>query len=396
VTPEVDVAVVGLGALGSAVAYWASRRPGVRVLGLEQFEIGHPHGASEDVSRIIRLSYHRRDYVRLARRAYATWAEIERESGRRVVVRTGGLDVGPRQPAEGVAIDLHAYERAMDAEGVRYERLEADEIMRRWPAWRLDERHVGLYQADAGIADPSQGNAAHRVLAIAAGARLRDRTPVTRVGQAGGTPWVEVEGGERIAAGHVILATDSWTNALLEPLGLGLPLTITQEQVSWFAPAGGDPGLFRPDRFPIWIWMDEPSFYGFPAHGQPGPKIGQDVGGREVTHATRTFERDEAAHARVMAFLATHLPAMAVEPFLTRTCLYTLTPDRDFVVDTLPGLRGVSLLLGSAHAYKFASLLGRIAVELALDGATPSAPDLAGFRIDRPALQPGRPRTFVV
>jgi sarcosine oxidase len=268
--------------------------------------------------------------------------------------------------------------------------------MRRWPAWRLDERHVGLYQADAGIADPSQGNAAHRALAIAAGARLRDRTPVTRVGQTGGTPWVEVGGGEHIAAGHVILATDSWTNALLEPLGLGLPLTITREQVSWFAPAGGDPILFRPDRFPIWIWMDEPSFYGFPAHGHPGPKIGQDVGGREVTHATRTFERDEAANARVMAFLATHLPALAVEPFLTRTCLYALTPDRDFVVDTLPGLQGVSLLLGSAHAYKFASLLGRIAVELALDGATPSAPDLAGFRIDRPALQPGRPRTFVV
>ena len=92
-----DVVVVGLGALGSAAAYWASRRDGVRVLALERFEIGHSYGASQDVSRIIRLSYHRPDYVRLARRAYATWAEVEAESGTRVVFRTGGLDVGPRE-----------------------------------------------------------------------------------------------------------------------------------------------------------------------------------------------------------------------------------------------------------------------------------------------------------
>ena len=93
-----DAVVVGLGALGSAACYWLSRRTGLRVLGLEQFEIGHANGASEDVSRIIRLSYHRRDYVRLARRARDTWAEVERESGTQVVFRTGGLDVGPREP----------------------------------------------------------------------------------------------------------------------------------------------------------------------------------------------------------------------------------------------------------------------------------------------------------
>jgi sarcosine oxidase len=207
---------------------------------------------------------------------------------------------------------------------------------------------------------------------------------------------VELEGGERLAAGRVILATDSWTNDLLEPLGARLPLTITQEQVSWFTPRV-DPALFAPERFPVWIWMHEPSFYGFPTHGHPGPKIGQDVGGREVTNATRTFERDEDAHARVMAFLEAHLPGMAVEPFLTKTCLYTLTPDRDFVVDALPDHPGVHVLLGSAHAYKFASVLGRIMVERALDGVSPSDPELTGFRIDRPIMHdPSPPRTFVV
>jgi sarcosine oxidase len=392
-----DVVVVGLGALGSAAAYWASRRPGVRVLALEQHEIGHSLGASQDVSRIIRLSYHRPDYVRLAKRAYASWAEVEAASGTQVVFRTGGLDVGPREKDHGVAIDLDAYIDSMRAEAVPFEILDAGEIMRRWPAWRLRDEHMGLFQADAGLADPSRGNVAHRQLAAANGATLREHARVVRIENgAAGEATLELEGGERLTAGKVVLATDSWSNDLLEPLGARLPLTITQEQVSWFTPKA-DPELFAPERFPVWIWMHEPSFYGFPTHGHPGPKIGQDVGGREVTNATRTFERDEEAHARVMAFLAEHLPAMAVEPFLTKTCLYTLTPDRDFIVDALPEHPDVHVLLGSAHAYKFASVLGRIITERVLDGASPSEPELEGFRIDRPILRDPNPaRTFIL
>ncbi len=395
-TRDADVVVVGLGALGSAAAYWLSRRTGLRVLGLEQFEIGHPYGASEDVSRIIRRSYHRRDYVRLTARAYASWAEVERESGQQVVFRTGGLDVGPSHPDHGSEVDLERYADAMAAEGVLFERLDAAEIMRRWPAWRLDDHHVGLYQADTGIADPSRGNAAHRRLAVEHGAELRGLAPVARLLGSGGEVTVELEDGQRIRAGRVVMATDAWANELLAPLGCPLPLTVTQEQVSWFTPRG-DPALFAPDRFPTWIWMDEPSFYGFPTHGHPGPKIGQDVGGREVTPATRTFDTDRAALARTMAFLEERLPGMAVEPFLTRSCLYTMTPDRDFIVDAVPGHPDILVCLGSAHAYKFASVLGRIMAELAVDGATPSAPELEAFRIDRPVLREEHPeRRFAI
>jgi sarcosine oxidase len=396
-TTDWDVVVVGLGALGSAATYWASRRAGLRVLGLEQYELGHSLGASQDVSRIIRLSYHRPDYVRLAKRAYATWAEVERESGAQVVFRTGGLDVGPREKDHGVEIDLDAYIDSMRAEDVPFEVLDADEVMRRFPAWRLGPEHMALFQADAGLADPSRGNVAHRDLATAHGATLRDRARVAGIDTArGGEIELTLDTGERLTAGRVILAADSWSNELLEPLGTRLPLTITQEQVSWFTPRV-DPALFAPDRFPVWIWMHEPSFYGFPTHGHPGPKIGQDVGGREVTNATRTFQRDEDAHARVMAFLDAHLPGMAVEPFLTKTCLYTLTPDRDFVVDALPEHPGIHVLLGSAHGYKFASVLGRIIVERALDGASPSDPELEAFRMNRPILREASPRrTFVV
>ena len=281
----------------------------------------------------------------------------------------------------------------MDAEGVRFERLDADEIMRRWPAWRLDERHTGLFQADAGLADPSQGNAAHRELARAQGAELRDRTRVVDVAEAAGEVTIGLADGSRLRAGSVILATDAWTNELLAPLGLELPLTVTQEQVSWFTPSG-DARRFDPERFPIWIWMDEPSFYGFPTWSMGGPKVGQDVGGKPVTPATRTFDRDPDAWARTLAFLEDHLPAMAGGSVLqTKTCLYTLTPDRDFVLDRLPGHERSWLVLGSAHAYKFACVLGRILVELVVDGSTPSQAELGLFAFDRPILREPDPAT---
>ena len=129
-----DVIVIGLGALGSAAAYWASTRPGARVLGLERFELGHANGASADHSRIIRLSYHRPDYVRLAKRAYATWAEVQAEAGGDPIVTvTGGLDLWPADPA----IPQVDYTDSLAAEGVPFELLDAAEVRRRWPQWRL-------------------------------------------------------------------------------------------------------------------------------------------------------------------------------------------------------------------------------------------------------------------
>ena len=380
-----DVIVVGLGALGSGAAYWLARK-GVDVLGLEQFELGHPNGASQDHSRIIRLSYHRPEYVRLARRAYEAWAEVETESGATIVTRTGGLDVAPRD----AAIPLSDYTDSMTAEGVPFEHLDAGEIMRRWPQWHLGDEHHGLFQADAGLADPNRGNAAHWRLAREHGATLRDRAPVTSLRDIGGE--IEVTaGGETYRAGRVILAADAWTNDLLAHLGRRLPLTITKEQVTYFACP--DPAAFAPDRFPVWIWMDEPCFYGFPTYGEAGPKAAQDVGGRETTPAERTFDVDEDAYARVLGFMERHLPGAVGPAIYTKTCLYTMPPDRDFVLDRLPDHPNVLVALGAAHGFKYASLFGRILAELIVDCTSPSGADLAAFRIDRPILLEDHPAT---
>jgi sarcosine oxidase len=380
-----DLIVVGLGAFGSAVAYWAARA-GARVLGLEQFEFGHPNGASNDHSRIIRLSYHRPAYVRLARRAYAAWAEVEAAAKVTVVTRTGGLDVAPRE----AAIPLSDYVDSMTAEGVPFDHLDAVEVMRRWPQWHLADEHHALFQPDAGLADPFRGNAAHRRLAIEHGASLRENARVEVIRDVAGEVEVVVDGVAH-RAGRVVIAADAWTNDLLAHLDRRLPLTITKEQVTYFAcPRPED---FAPDRFPVWIWMDEPSFYGFPTYGEAGPKAAQDVGGGETTPATRTFERDPQAHARLLDFMGRHLPGAVGPPIYTKTCLYTLTPDRDFVLDRLPDHPNVLVALGAAHGFKYASVVGRILAELAIDGATLSQPEIEDFRIDRPILLEAHPPT---
>lgn len=374
-----DVIVVGLGALGSAAAYWASTRRGTRVLGLERFELGHPNGASADHSRIIRLSYHRPDYVRLAKRAYESWSIVEAEADERIVTITGGLDLWPADPA----IPMADYTDSLSAEGVPFELIDAAEIRRRWPAWHLTDDVIGMFQAQGGIADPYRGNVAHRGLALDQGAWLLAETPVDAIREVAGAYEVDA-GGTTFTAGRVILAADAWTNELLAHFDRRLPLTVTQEQVTYLA--APDPTLFAPDRFPVWIWMDDPSFYGFPVYGEAGPKVAQDAGGRAVSPDTRSFVPDPAITTRVRAFVDDHLPDAGRKEIHTKTCLYTLTPERDFVIDRLPEAPGVVVGLGAAHGFKYASVIGRILVELALDGSSPSDGEIGAFRIDRPAL----------
>ena len=380
VRDEFDVIVVGLGALGSAAAYWASSRTGVRVLGLERFELGHANGASADHSRIIRLSYHRPDYVRLAKRAYESWSTVEAEAGERIVTITGGLDLWPADPA----IPMADYTDSLTAEDVPFELLGAAEIQWRWPAWRLTDDVIGMYQAQGGIADPFRGNVAHRRLAIDLGATLRAEAPVDAIREIGGGYELDA-GGRTYSAGRVILTADAWTNDLLVHFDRRLPLTVTKEQVTYLA--APDPTLFGPERFPVWIWMDDPSFYGFPVYGEPGPKVAQDAGGRPVTPGTRTFDPDPAITQRVRRFVDDHLPTAGAKEIYTKTCLYTLTPERDFVLDRLPESPGVLVGLGAAHGFKYASVIGRILVELAVDGRTPSAGEIGAFGVDRAALR---------
>ena len=377
---EFECIVVGLGGLGSGAAYWLSRRFGSGVLGLEQFELGHDRGASQDHSRIIRLSYHTPFYVELAKRAYEAWADVEAELGERLIIETGGLDLWPA----GAAIPMEDYTSSLSASHVPFEILDAGEVMQRWPQWRLEEDVVGLFQERGGIAPAARCNEAHRRLARAHGATLLDGVRVIDVTDDGrGEITLSTDDETRYVSRAVVLCADAWANELLSHLGTRVPLEVTQEQVTYFSPVEAD--SFAPDVFPIWIWNDEPCFYGFPTFGEAGPKVAQDCGGRPVTPESRTFDPDPDNFDRVREFTAQHLPGAAGPVIATKTCLYTLTPDRDFVIDAVPGHPNVFVALGAAHGFKFASVIGRILAHLAADERTET--DLGPFRLDRFELQ---------
>ncbi len=384
---EVDHVVIGLGGLGSAAAYWLAQLSQEKyldhtIVGLEQFELGHERGASHDHSRIIRHSYHTPQYVKLAAEAYETWDHVAAEAGEQLVVRTGGLDLFP----ENSAIPLPTYTNSLDAIGVPYELLDAAETMHRYPQFRLDSGVIALAQRDTGIAPAMKGTAAHQRLAATRGVELKSHTEVRALRSDGNGEILVVTDECEYRTGSVIMCADGWTNEIIAPLGLQIPLEVTREQVVYYPNSGADLESFAIGRFPVWIWMDDPSYYGFPVYGDMGAvKAAEDVGGETTTARTRNYEPDQKALARLTKFLAATLPNMVDgQAPRVKTCLYTLTRDRDFVLDTVPGHPGVQVGLGSAHGFKFASWFGRALAERALTGETRS--NIEPFRIDRPAI----------
>jgi sarcosine oxidase len=380
---DVDYVVVGLGALGSGAAWHLAAR-GHSVLGLEQFELGHSRGASHDTSRILRHSYHTPAYVRLTQEAYDDWALLEQESGEELVTVVGGLDLFP--PDCVIAPD--DYVASMLEVGIAFEELTADQVSARWPVFHVPAGTLGLYQERGAIVPAARGTAAMQRLAAAHGARLLGSTPVTRVTDHGSH--VEVEaGGTSYTCRGLVVAADAWTNQVLAGLGVEIPLAVTLEQPTYFAPP--DPSAYAPaastatpsSGMPLWIWMDEPSYYGFPCYGEPTVKAAQDCGGPVVDPDARTSDPDPEMRDRLAAFMRSLLPGTG-EVVRALRCQYTLTPDRDFVLASVPGHDAVVVGLGSAHGFKFAPTFGRILADLVTTGTTSS--DVAAFGFDRPGL----------
>ena len=370
-----DLVVIGLGALGSSTAWHAASR-GLSVVGIEAFEFGHDRGASHDTSRIIRHSYHTPAYVALTFGAYDEWSRLEDETGEQFVTVTGGLDLFPPD----AQIPMGDYTSSMDANDIAYDVLDVGAVGERWPAFVLPDGTTAIHQARTGIVPAAKGTAAMAQRAFDLGATLHYDTRVEAiVPGADGADVVTADG--VISAGRVVVTADAWTAELLAPLGVDMPLTVTEEQVTYFAPAR--PAEFRPDVFPVWIWMDEPSYYGFPTYGEDTIKAAQDCGGPTVTGDDRSGQLDEAMRERLSEFMRRVVPGCG-PTMRSKRCLYTLTPDRDFVVDRLPGHPSVTVGLGAGHGFKFATLFGRLLTDMAVDGE--SRYDLSALRLDRPGL----------
>jgi sarcosine oxidase len=360
-----DYIVLGCGGIGSGAAYWLARRAGANVLGLEQFAFGHPHGGSQDHSRIIRLTYHHEHYTRLTPHAYTAWAALEDESAVQVVFRTGSIELArlgsPHQ------VDIETYAAAMEAASIPYERLDGAEVMRRYPQFHLRQEVAALYQADSGLVDANKANAAHVAMARYHGATLLEHTRVTALRPFDGGVDVETEAGT-FACRRLIITAGAWTDEALASVGTRLGITVTQEQVTYYA----TPNLrdFAIGRFPIFIWHGAQVIYGFPIYGEVATKAAIDAAGPVVTTETRTYAGDAELERQVEAWLQDYLPDFLGPKLYTKTCLYDMPRDRNFVIDSLPQYPQILVCSGAGHAFKFASLLGKILAELAMDGCT--------------------------
>lgn len=370
---QYDVVVCGLGITGSAALYHLARR-GRRVLGLDRFTPGHDRGSSHGETRIIRLSYFEHpSYVPLVRRAYELWRDLEHDAGRRLLHVTGIAEIGPPD-GELVTGTL----AAARAHAIPHEVLTARELMHRYPAFRLPSDVVGVVQPDGGYLDAEASVQSLLALAQAYGADIRSDMPVHAIEATNDTARL-VTDGATVETGCAIIAAGPWASSLLPDAAL--PLRVTRQVMGWFAPTNDDD--FAPDRFPVFLIESAHGVhYGFPHHGV-GVKVAKHHHADEAVDPD-TYDRGVSAHdeALIRTAVADHLPGANGPLIDAKTCLYTVTPDGDFIIDRLPGAAAILLASPcSGHGFKFAPAIG----EALADIATGRAPrhDISRFRIDR-------------
>jgi len=360
-----DVAIIGLGAMGSSAAHALARR-GVRVVAFDRLRPPHTMGSSHGHTRIIREAYYEHPlYVPLVRRAYELWEELEREAGAKILLRTGGLMVGP----EHGPVFRGALESAV-AHKIPHEILDARALTARFPAYRARADWLGLFEHRAGMLFPERCIEAHLTRAAACGAELRTNEGVTSWTTNATGVTLSTQQGSYLAD-RVVVAAGAWLPDLLTPLRASLPLEIERQLSHWFEPETAADDRYQASRCPVGLWEmpDGDVFATLPNEGH-GVKCGMHHAGAPTSpdKVNRSVTQGENAVAREL--LETVMPGAGGRLLESRVCLYTNTPDRHFIIDWLERERVLVLSACSGHGFKFASAIGEVASELVLDGKT--------------------------
>ena len=367
---QVEVAVIGAGLIGSATAR-ALAAQGVPAVLFEQFGLGHARGSSHGATRIFRYSYPDPCYVEMAMLAGEVWARLAADAGEELLVRTGGLDAGPG--AEDCA-------RALDECGVEHSWLTDGQVRDRFPGIRARPGERMLFQPDSGVCLAGRTVAALQRLARRDGAVIRARAPVLGVEPENGQVLLRTGAGE-VAARVAVVTAGPWAQGLLAGALPRVPrLTVTVQQVRYFAPR--DPAAAWPTLIE---WPPEGlCWYVVPAAGvAPGVKVAAHIPGPAVDPRDGPFtEIDPALEEDAAGYVRDRLPGLDPAGLAAETCLYTMTPDEDFVLDTAG-----PLVVGggcSGHAFKFGPLLGEYLADLVLGQDIPVPRER--FALRRPSL----------
>ncbi len=368
-----DAIVIGVGGMGSATVYHLARS-GCRVLGLERFGIPHAFGSSHGSTRIIRLAYSEGpEYVPLLHAAYRYWREIEDLTGESILQVTGGLDIGP----EG-SWTIEGSRRSCREHGLAFEELDGVEVNRRFPGYRLPGTMGAVFQPDGGYVRSEVAIRAYAAAARTLGAEIVAETTVR--GWERSPAGVRVDTGKgAYEAGKLVITAGPWVGRLLP--GLRRVCRPERQVMLWTEPLNA--AAFDPGRFPVFN-MEAPSgrYYGFPDDRGEGFKIGKYYHLRQQVSDPDRLDRE--CHPEDEAVLREGIEAYFPEANgATRrmaACMFTNTPDTDFVLDRYGDTEDVFVAAGfSGHGFKFCSVVGRIMADFCLD--RPTRWDIARFRL---------------
>jgi len=381
VNNSLDVIVVGLGVHGAAAACELARR-GLRVTGIDARDLPHAAGSSHGQSRIIREAYYEHPlYVPLVQRAYDVWLDIQELTGTLLYRQTGGLNAGPENGTliRGALASVQEHD-------LEHELLDADEMRRRFPALSPCDGDVGVLEPRAGALFAEACLRTMLDLARGYGALIRTGCDVTSWHVDGADVVIDA-GGETLRARHVVFAAGPWLNGLLarerDASPLTLPLAVERQTSHMFEPARSAWSMFAPSSCPITLLEYEKDRYVYtlPHFGQ-GVKAGIHHEGESFDPADPDRTVHERDVSRVSAVLRQWMPALSGDPMYSSVCLYTNTPDANFILDRHPAHERVLLLSAcSGHGFKFAPALGEAVADLVMDGE--SLWDLSLFGVGR-------------
>lgn len=357
---DYDVAVVGLGGMGSAILAHCSAR-GAKALGLEQFERGHALGASAGRTRLIRKAYFEDPaYVPLLHRAYDLWRELERASGEELLSITGLLTVGPEDSEI-----IQGTKRSAREHGLAVEALSREAVAERYPKLLLRDDEVGVFEPDGGVLKPERAIAAHLKIAEAHGAELRFETEMKSWRAAGGGFELALSNGSSVSAGALVLSLGPWF------LEQGIPIRVQRNVQVWFEPQSD---AYTAQNFAGFL-LDRAglpaALYGFPDFGDGVKAAFHGHGDFTAAHNLARdidLQRDVEPVARA---LEEWMPGAAGKFRDAKVCMYALTADHHFVIDSHQEHPRLIVCGGfSGHGFKFAPVVGEIGADLALRGAT--------------------------
>ncbi len=373
-----DTIVIGLGAVGSATLLQLAKR-GQRVIGIDRFDPPHAMGSTHGETRITRCGVGEGEaYVPLVLRSHEIWRELEAETGAELLTQCGALILeggGSRAPVHGKADFLRRTIAAAVAHNLDHDIMDADTITRRFPQFQMRGDERGYFEAGGGFVRPEACVAAQLTVAERLGAHVRRNTEVATITRDGDGVCVTTADGSRIFAAEAVLAAGAWSPALVGR-ALSPHMRVLRQVLHWFEPERA--ADFAPERCPVFIWAhgesSDDSFYGFPIpHDGQGVKVA-----REQYHVATPnpdlVERDVSV-AEVDAMFADQVSGRLVgvtrTAFKSKTCLYTMVEDGDFIVARAP--ENDRLLLVSAcsgHGFKHSAGLGEAVAATIASGET--------------------------